>query len=67
MLFIGASHVAQWVNNPSAMQEMQFWSLGQEEPLEEDIATHSNILPGRIPMDRGAWRATVHKVVQSWT
>ena len=29
-------------------------------PLEEGMATHSNILAWRIPMDRGAWRATVH-------
>ena len=29
-------------------------SLGQEEPLEEDIATHSSILAWKNPMDRGA-------------
>ena len=28
--------------------------------LEEGMATHSSILAGRIPMDRGAWQATVH-------
>ena len=32
-------------------------SLGQEDPLEEGIATHSNILAWRICMDRGAWWA----------
>ena len=37
-----ASQVAQMVKNPPAMQEMQVWSLGQEDPLEEGIATHSN-------------------------
>ena len=37
------------VKNPSAMQEMQVWSLDQEDPLEEDMATHSNILVGKIP------------------
>ena len=31
-----------------------------EDPLEEGMATHSRILAWRIPMDRGAWRATVH-------
>ena len=31
------------------------------------MATHSNILAWRIPMDRGAWRATVHVVARSWT
>ena len=34
--------------------------------LEEDIATHSSVLAWRIPMDRGAWRATVHGVTNSW-
>ena len=36
-------------------------------PLEKGEATHSSILAWRIPMDRGAWRATVHKVTNSWT
>ena len=31
------------------------------------MATHSCILAWRIPMDRGAWRATVHRVAKSWT
>ena len=35
-------------------------SLGQEDPLEKGTATHSSILSWRIPMDRGAWWATVH-------
>ena len=35
--------------------------------LEEGMATHSSILLGRIPMDRRAWRATVHGVTKSWT
>ena len=39
-------------------------SLGQEDPLEEDMATHSSILAWRIPTDRGAWRATVHGVTK---
>ena len=39
---------------------MRVRSLGQEDPLEEGMATHSSILAWRIPMDRGAWRATVH-------
>ena len=30
-------------------------TLGQEDPLEEGMATHSSILAWRIPMDRGAW------------
>ena len=39
---------------------MQVWSLGQKDPQEEGMATHSSILAWRIPMDRGAWRAAVH-------
>ena len=42
-------------------------SLGWEDPLEEGLATHSSILAWRIPMDRGAWWATVHEVAKSWT
>ena len=53
------------VKNPPAMQEMQVRSLGQEGLLEKEMATHSSILAWRIPMDRGAWRATVHRVAKS--
>ena len=50
------------------LQEMQLWSLGQEDPLEEEMAIHSSILAWRIPMDRGAWWTTVHRVTvsQAW-
>ena len=37
------------VNNPPAMQGTQIRSLGQEGPLEEEMATHSSILAWRIP------------------
>ena len=49
------------VKNPPAMQT---WirSLGWEDPLEEGMATHYSILAWRIPMDSGAWQATVHGV-----
>ena len=43
------------------------WIPGQEDPLEAGIVTHSSILAWRIPMDRGAWRATVHGVAKSQT
>ena len=42
-------------------------SLGWEDPLEEGMATHTSILAWRIPMDREAWRATVHGFAKSWT
>ena len=54
--------VAQMVKNLPAMQETWVQTLGWEDPLEEDMATHSSILAWRIPTDRGAWWATVHGV-----
>ena len=37
------------VKNLRAMQETWVHSLGQEDPLEKEMATHSSILPWRIP------------------
>ena len=59
------SLVAQLVKNPHAMRETWVRSLGWEEPPEEGMATSSGILAWRLPMDRGAWRATVHGVESS--
>ena len=65
--------MAQWVKNLPAMQETWDQSLGQEDSLEEGMASHSRILAWRT-MDRGVWWATVHKVkytvhsvTKSWT
>ena len=62
-----ASLVGQMVKNLPVMQETGVRSLGWEDPLEEEMATHFSILSWRIPMDRGAWWATVHGVTKSWT
>ena len=62
-----ASLVAQMVKNLPAMQEIWIQSLGLENPMEEGMATHSSILAWRIPMARGAWWATVHRVAESDT
>ena len=43
------SLVAQIVRNLPAMQETQVQSLGQEDPLEKEMATHSSILAWEIP------------------
>ena len=59
--------MAQTVKNPPAMRETWVQSLGWEDPLEEAMATYSSILAWRIPMDRGAWEATVHGVAESDT
>ena len=66
-LLLGASLVAQMVKDQPAVQETWVRSLGWEDPLEEVMANHSNILAWRIPTDRGAWRAIVHGVTKSWT
>ena len=49
------------------MQKTWVPSLGGEDPLEKEMATHSNILAWENPMDRGTWLATVHGVTKSWT
>ena len=59
---------AQMVKNPPATRETWVWSLGQEDPLEKGMATHSGILAWRIlawriPW-REAWQATVHGVAK---
>ena len=81
IMYLMASLVAQMVKNPAmkdscsdscnapAMQKTWVQSLGWEEPLEEGVATHSNILVWRIPMDKGAWRAPsigLQRVRHNW-
>ena len=55
------------VKNLPAMQKTWVQSLGWEDPLEKGMVTYSPILAWRIPMDRGAWQATVPGVAKSWT
>ena len=62
-----ASLVAQPVKNLPAVQEMQIQSLGQEDPLEKGMATHSSISCLENPKDRGAWQANVHRAAKSRT
>ena len=55
--------MAQMVKNLPVMQETWVQTLGWEDLLEKEMATHSSILfivYGRILIDRGAWWATVH-------
>ena len=47
------------------MQETWVLFLGWEDLLEEGMAIQSSILAWRIPMDGGAWQATVHGVAKS--
>ena len=67
ILLPGASLVPRTVKKLPAMQETQVLSLGREDPLKKEMATHSSILAWRILTDRGAWWATVHGVAKSWT
>ena len=68
------SQLAIFNKNPGGSDSPAVWdtwvrSLGWEDPLEEGMATHSNILAWRIPIDRGACRATVpgfQRVRHSW-
>ena len=67
------SHVAQWVKNLPVMQEPQetgVQSLGQEDPLEEGMATHSSILAWRIPWTEepgGLWFIGSQRVEHDWS
>ena len=55
--------MAQMVSNLPAMHETRVQSLGQEDPLEKEMATHSNILSWRIPQteDAGGLHLWGHK------
>ena len=44
-----ASLVAQMVKHLPAVRETQVWSLGEEDPMEKETATHSSILAWKIP------------------
>ena len=48
--WLRSSLVAQVVESMPAMQETQVQSLGREDPLEKEMATHSSILAWRIPL-----------------
>ena len=50
-----------------AVQDTRVRSLGWEDPLEKEMATHSSSLAWEIPVDTGEWQATVHGVAKSRT
>ena len=53
--------MAQWVKNQPATQETRVGSLGQEDPLEKEVATHCSILAWEIPWteERGGLQSMV--------
>ena len=66
-MFNGASLVTQKVKHLLAMKENWVQSLGREDPLEKEMATPLQHSCWENSMDRGAWRAKVHGVTNSWT
>ena len=60
LLLSRVSLVAQLVKSLPAMRETWVQSLGQKDPLEKEMATHSQYSCLKNSMDRGAWWATVH-------
>ena len=65
----GISLVAQWERIHLPMQETRVWSLGQEDPLEKEMKTHSSILAWEIPWTEkpGGLRKTVGHDLASQT
>ena len=62
-----SSLVAQRVKCLPAMQKTQVQFLGQEVPLEKEMATHPGILACKIPWMEKPGRLIVHGVAKSWT
>ena len=61
------SLVTQTVKHLPTMRETRVQSLGQEDLLEKEMATHNSVLAWKNPMDGGAWYATVHGVTKNRT
>ena len=60
--------VAQTVKHLSTMWETQVQSLGQEDPLEKEMAIHSSTIAWKIPWIEEPGRLqVVHGVAKSWT
>ena len=59
--------MAQTVKNPLVMQETQVQSLGKEDPLEKEMATHSSVLAWKIPWTEKSGRLQSRAVAKSWT
>ena len=63
----GTSLVVQWLRVCLPMQETWVQSLGQEDPLEEKMATHSSVFAWKSPWTEEPGRSTVHGVAESRT
>ena len=58
---------AQMVKNLPAVRETQVSSLGQEDPLKKEMATHSSILALRIPWTKEPGRLQSMGLQKTWT
>ena len=59
--------MAQWLRVRLPMPEMQIQSLGQEDPLEVEMATHSSILAWEIPWKRSVANYSLCGHKKNWT
>ena len=64
--FLGGPRGREPTCNPGDIRDAgSFPRSGRSPGVEED--THSCVLAWRIPMDRGIWQTTAHRVAKSWT
>ena len=66
-LIVRASPIAQSVNHLPTMQETQVQSLGQEDLLEKEMATHFSIFAWKIPWTEEPGSLQLMGVTKSWT
>jgi len=57
--------MAEQIKNPPAVQETWVWSLGQEDPLKEEVAAPLQYSCLKNPMDREAWQTLVQRAINS--
>ena len=65
----GASLVAQVIKSLPAMWETEVWSLGWEDLLQKEMATHSSILAWKIPWTkepRGLQSMGTQRIIHNW-
>ena len=65
--YIWSRGLPWWLSGKEAAQEMLVRSVGQEDPLVEEIGNPLYYSCLGNPMDREAWQSIVHGVTKSWT
>ena len=64
--FPGGTHGKEPTSQCRTHKRCRFSPWVGKIPLEQEMVAHSRILAWRIPIDRGAWCGTVHRVTKSW-